>query len=81
MSSGSLEQLEAFVGALPGLVDVLGAAGDALTVEELIGLLTTPQPAFGGRTGVELLAAGDVAPVVGIVTHVATPADLGAPPL
>lgn len=57
-----------------------GGTGDYLAPEELIGLLTAPQHVFGSLTGVELLAAGDVATVVALVTYVVTPSDLGAPP-
>jgi hypothetical protein len=80
MASQSLEELEAAVGPLPGLAAVLRVAGSALVVEEIVALLTTSRPAFAGCTGVELLKAGDIAPVVALVNYVATPADLGAPP-
>jgi hypothetical protein len=69
---------------LAGLAEVLAAVGDRLSAEEVAALLATPQPALAGaggapRSGFEALAAGDVALVVGLVEHVVTPADEGAP--
>jgi len=69
---------------LPGIADVLAAAGDALAPSELIALLAARRDAFAGadgrpRTGFAALAEGDVGLVVGLVAHVTTPADEGAP--
>jgi hypothetical protein len=78
-SSRAPEELETVVGPLPGLAQVVGVVGSALTVEELAAFLNTPQPAFAGQSGAELLTAGDIAPVVALVTYIVTPADLGTP--
>lgn len=63
---------------LPGVAEVLAAAGDTLSPAELISLLSVPQPYLGGRTGFELLHV-DPDPVIAMVRHVATPDDADAP--
>ena len=70
---------------LPGIAEVLAASADALEPSELVALLATPQEALAGvdgrpRTGFGALAEGNVESVVGLIEHVVTPADQGAPP-
>lgn len=69
---------------LLGLSEVLTTAGDALTPEELVAVLASPQEMLTAadgrpRTGFEALAAGDADRVVALLRHVVTPADDGAP--
>ncbi len=70
----------------PAMANVLEAAGDRIEAPELFLVLASPQPALakpGGeaRTGFEAMHEGDAASVVGLIRHLVTPADEGAPPI
>lgn len=70
----------------PAMAKVLEAAADRLDAPELFVVLAAPQPALakpGGdaRTGFEAMHDGDAESVVGLIRHLVTPEDEGAPPI
>ena len=65
--------------------DIRDLVDDALTVDELIGLLASPQPMLAhrgrDRSGFEALADGDAQSVLDMIRHTITPDDADAPPV
>ena len=70
----------------PHVAAILAAAGSALQAPELFQVLAAPQATLADaegrmRTGFEAMHAGDGELVAGMIAHLATPADAGAPPM